>query len=279
MLGYTGRWKEAFVALGETPETVLAHLGSLPVNAASAVWSSFLLLGRPADARQSAAAILTSLSARHDELAVLVSQVNLGVLLMIPFLLDDRETRQRYEAELAAIIRRVDEARGAVPPLLNRCPLLIVTGEFAAAADSLRASLALADACAAPYERAFTVPALAEHAAACDELRRSPSAPETSSTPTPASAPSAATAAPPRRSCCCKVPPPSTRATTRSAPARRPRRGRRSGGRTSEGSPGRKGRTATSARTSISRRPPRCRVRGCPAPPVARRVRCWSRAR
>jgi DNA-binding CsgD family transcriptional regulator len=132
-LGYTGRWKEAFVALGEAPETVLAHLGNLPVNGAVAVWTSFILLGRPADARQVAAAILTSLAARREELAMLLSHVNIGVLLMIPFLLDDRETRQRYEAEMAGITRRVDEAVGAVPPLLNRCPLLIVTGEWAEA--------------------------------------------------------------------------------------------------------------------------------------------------
>lgn len=90
-------------------------------------------LGRPDHARQAAAAILTRLSARKDELAVLVSHVNLGVLLMIPFLLDDRETRKWYEAEIAGIIGRVDEAMGAVPPLLNRCPLLIVTGEWAEA--------------------------------------------------------------------------------------------------------------------------------------------------
>ncbi len=133
VLSYSGRWHAGLVALGEAPETVLAHLSNLTVNCATAVWSSFLLLGRPAHARQVAAAILTRLSARKDELAVLVSHVNLGVLLMIPFLLDDRETRKWYEAEIAGIIGRVDEAMGAVPPLLNRCPLLIVTGEWAEA--------------------------------------------------------------------------------------------------------------------------------------------------
>jgi DNA-binding CsgD family transcriptional regulator len=132
-LGNSGRWREALVALGEAPETVLAHLSNLQVNGATAVWSSFLLLGRPAHARQAAAEILTSLSARKDELAVLVSHVNVGVFLMIPFLLDDRETREWYAAEMAGIIRCVDEAMGAVPPLLNRCPLLIVTGEWAEA--------------------------------------------------------------------------------------------------------------------------------------------------
>ncbi len=129
-LGYSGRWHEVFAVLGEAPETVLAHLGNLPTNGAIAVWSSCILRGRPADARQVATAILTSLATRKDELPLLASQINVGVMLMIPFLLDDRETRQRYEAELVEITRRVEEAVGAVPPFLNYCPLLIVTGKW-----------------------------------------------------------------------------------------------------------------------------------------------------
>jgi DNA-binding CsgD family transcriptional regulator len=42
-------------------------------------------------------------------------------------------------------------------------------GRFAAAANSLQASLALADACGAPYERALTLLALAELYAATDD--------------------------------------------------------------------------------------------------------------
>jgi transcriptional regulator with XRE-family HTH domain/tetratricopeptide (TPR) repeat protein len=136
VLSYAGRWKEAFAALGEAPETVLARLSNLNANAngALAVWSCFLLLGRPAHARQAAAAITTSMAPRKDELAMMTVHVLLaGGLLMIPYLLDDRETRQQYETELARKTRRVDEAMGAVPPFLDRCALLVVTGEWAAA--------------------------------------------------------------------------------------------------------------------------------------------------
>jgi hypothetical protein len=96
--------------------------------------SSFLLLGRPAEARQAVEALAAIMAARKDGRTVLLVHVlNFGAQLMVPYLLDDRGTRRWYEAELARHIRDVDEAMGAVPPFLDGCPLLIVTGEWAAA--------------------------------------------------------------------------------------------------------------------------------------------------
>lgn len=136
VLGYTGRWHEVFVALGEAPETVLVSLRSASAhpNGAAAVISSFLLLGRPADAREAVEALTAIMAARKDVLTVLlVHALQFGALLMIPYLLDDRGTRRWYEAERARHIRDADEAMGAVPAFLDRCPLLIVTGEWAEA--------------------------------------------------------------------------------------------------------------------------------------------------
>ena len=93
VLGYTGRWREAFAALGEAPETALAslRLANAHPNGAAAVMSSFLLLGRPDEARQAVAALAAIMATRKDGRTVLLVHVlNFGAQLMVPYLLDDR---------------------------------------------------------------------------------------------------------------------------------------------------------------------------------------------
>jgi DNA-binding CsgD family transcriptional regulator/tetratricopeptide (TPR) repeat protein len=63
-------------------------------------------------------------------LAVLAARVGESYSLLLPFLTDDRDARRRYDAALGQSTRRVEEVLGFVPPILNRCPLLMVSGRW-----------------------------------------------------------------------------------------------------------------------------------------------------
>ena len=74
--------------------------------------------------------MIASSTASGEELAVLATRVAEGYSLILPFFADDPDVRRHFEEGLARTTQRVEETLGAVPPLLNRCPLLVVSGQW-----------------------------------------------------------------------------------------------------------------------------------------------------
>ncbi|CAA9569352.1 MAG: hypothetical protein AVDCRST_MAG88-2191 [uncultured Thermomicrobiales bacterium] len=124
VLAYGGQWREARALLAGAP---------VAANGTGVIWYTCVFLGQLADARRAAATNVSSFVTLADDLGVLAMHIIEGCTLLLPFLLDDQDARQRYNAEMARATRRVEEALGAVPPHLNRCPLLIVAGQWAEA--------------------------------------------------------------------------------------------------------------------------------------------------
>jgi DNA-binding CsgD family transcriptional regulator len=54
-------------------------------------------------------------------------------MLFLPFLADDREARTQIDAAFAHAFQQAERALGDVPPMLNRCPRLVVEGRWAEA--------------------------------------------------------------------------------------------------------------------------------------------------
>ena len=77
-----------------------------------------------------------------------------GCLVLLPFLLDDKDARQRYEQELAHATWQLEEALGTVPPHFNHGPLLIAAGRWAEA----RALWAQRRADAPRIDRVWNIP-------------------------------------------------------------------------------------------------------------------------
>jgi DNA-binding CsgD family transcriptional regulator len=132
-LAYCGRWRDVFTLLGGSPETMPEWLRSQTGKGVVAVLCVSVFLGHVATAQRAIATVHTMFVARDDDLGILMTHLYRGTLVLLPYLFDDPDARQRYDDELAEATRRVAAALGAVPPLLNRCPLLIVTGQWAEA--------------------------------------------------------------------------------------------------------------------------------------------------
>jgi DNA-binding CsgD family transcriptional regulator len=130
LLAYSGQWREALALLGTTTETLEERIAGLDAQGRYALWFVCAWLCRPESMRRVIAEMIASSEAREEDLAVLATQVAAGYSLVLPFFADDPEVRRRYEEGLARTTRRVEEALGAVPPLLTRCPLLVVSGRW-----------------------------------------------------------------------------------------------------------------------------------------------------
>jgi DNA-binding CsgD family transcriptional regulator len=130
VLASCGRWHEVFALLGGSPETMPEGLSSLTANVMLAVAWVNAFLGHLATAQRAIATLHTMYVTIEDDLGSLTLHLSGGMLLLLPYLLDDPDARQRYDHDVAAASRRVEAALGAIPPLLNRCPLLIVTGQW-----------------------------------------------------------------------------------------------------------------------------------------------------
>ncbi len=142
MFACSGQWRQVFALLGGTPKTIFARLDQHDVHAAgvwedtnakAAIWMACVVLGRVADTQRALALSHATHLAIQDDSGFLFSLAIEGVSLLLPFLLDDRDARQRYDAAVTAATRRVEAAFGVAPPNLNHCPLLIAAGRWAEA--------------------------------------------------------------------------------------------------------------------------------------------------
>ncbi|MDQ6604275.1 MAG: AAA family ATPase, partial [Chloroflexota bacterium] len=142
MFACSGQWRQVFTSLGGTPETIFARLDRRDVDAAgvwedtnakAAIWMACVVLGRVADAQQALALSHATFLAIQNDGGFLFSLAIEGVSLLLPFTLDDRDARQRYDAAVTTATRRVEAAFGVAPPNLNHCPLLIAAGRWAEA--------------------------------------------------------------------------------------------------------------------------------------------------
>ncbi len=130
LLAYSGQWREALALLGATPETLAARAADLDAEGRYALWFVCAWLCRPESMRRAIDAMIASSTASGEDLAVLATRVAEGYSFILPFYADDPDVRRRFEEEVARTTRRVEETLGTVPPLLNRCPLLVVAGRW-----------------------------------------------------------------------------------------------------------------------------------------------------
>lgn len=130
MRANNGQWRQAFALLGGTPETILAHLERQEIDTKAAVAMACVALGRVADARRALALVYATYLERQDDRSLHSARTVEGVSVLLPFLLDDRDARQRYDAAMAADARRVEATFGIVPPNRNTCSLLIAAGRW-----------------------------------------------------------------------------------------------------------------------------------------------------
>ncbi len=142
MFACSGQWRQVFALLGGTPETIFARLDRRDAeaagvwedtNAKAAIWMACVILGRVADAQRALALSHATFLAIQNDGGFLFSLAIEGVSLVLPFLLDDRDARRRYDAAVTAVTRRVEAAFGVAPSNLNHCPLLIAAGRWAEA--------------------------------------------------------------------------------------------------------------------------------------------------
>jgi len=142
MFACSGQWRQVFALLGGTPETIFARLDRRDVDAAgvwedtnakAAIWMACVVLGRVADAQRALALSHATFLAIQNDGGFLFSLAIEGVSLLLPFTLDDRDARRRYDAAVTAVTRRVEAAFGVAPSNLNHCPLLIAAGRWAEA--------------------------------------------------------------------------------------------------------------------------------------------------
>jgi DNA-binding NarL/FixJ family response regulator len=130
LLAYSGQWREALALLGATTETLVERVADLDAHGRNALWFVSAWLCRPDGIRSACEAMVASSMERGEDLAVLATRVAEGYSLILPFFADDAEVRRRYEEGLSRIARRVEDAFDTVPPLLNSCPLLVVSGQW-----------------------------------------------------------------------------------------------------------------------------------------------------
>ncbi len=130
LLAYGGQWRDAVTLLGQDLDEVLSQIADLDATARSAIWFICGWLGRPHDLRRIVDTSIASYATLGDDLAVLAARISESYSLILPFLADNRAERQRYDEALEEATKRVERSLGDVPTLLNRLPLLVVSGRW-----------------------------------------------------------------------------------------------------------------------------------------------------
>ncbi len=133
LLAYSGRWREALELLGGDLDAVLERLDVQDHTTRVALWFICGWLGRPSDLRRIIDSSIAAYTALEDDLAVLAVRIGESYSLQLPFFADSPEERQRYQHALAGATQRVERSLGNVRALLNRCPLLVLSGRWAEA--------------------------------------------------------------------------------------------------------------------------------------------------
>ena len=128
-----GWWRDVLALFGGTPETMLAQLDTQRMNGMLAILYVSILLGRLTDAQRAATASMESPTRMGDDQGMLNILLIEDCTVLLPFLLDDPDARQRRDAESERVTRHVKERLGSVRPHLHQCPLLIVAGRWAEA--------------------------------------------------------------------------------------------------------------------------------------------------
>lgn len=131
VFAYGGRWREALALLGaRTLADALKSLDNMDPNPSTATLYVCLFLGRPDGVRCSLNATNAYFAVRAEVAAMLVVDIAHEYMLFLPFLADDREARKEIDATLAHAYQQAERALGDVPPMLNRCPRLVVEGRW-----------------------------------------------------------------------------------------------------------------------------------------------------
>jgi hypothetical protein len=126
LLAVCGRWREARPLLDDLPEQ-LASKGMAAIARIGA------LLGHPDTTRVAIADCVRLLAESEDDLGTLVILILEGALLLLPFLMDNTDVRQRHQAAIAVATQRGEEILGAAPVLIGRYGLLSIAGRWAEA--------------------------------------------------------------------------------------------------------------------------------------------------
>ena len=129
-LAYSGRWREALTLLGSTLDDPWRGIAETDTNGNIAMVYVAAFLGRPDIIRRSIEKSIAGMARREDDLGVLAASESGIYRELHPFLLDSQEARRWYDDVVGRAARRVEEAYGAVPPHLNRCPLLVTEGRW-----------------------------------------------------------------------------------------------------------------------------------------------------
>ncbi len=135
LLAYSGRWRDALELLGGDLDAVLERLDDQDHTTRVALWFICGWLGRPGDLRRIIDSSIAAYTALDDDLAVLAVRIGESYSLQLPFFADSPEERQRYQDSLEDATQRVERSLGNVPALLNRCPLLVLSGRWTEASE------------------------------------------------------------------------------------------------------------------------------------------------
>lgn len=155
-LAFAGQWRAALALAGGDPGGARGPVGKPTANGILALAYVGGLLGRPDLVRRHIDTSLALFAACEDDAGLYTMRVFEGHGLLLPFLLDDRAARQRYDEALAGAAGRVAEALGAAAPHLNRCPLLVVSGRW----QEARALWAQRDGATIGHDVAASFPAI-----------------------------------------------------------------------------------------------------------------------
>ena len=154
VFAFCGQWREVFALFGGTLEAMSVLSGLPEATGALGICNAYAFLGRPEEAWRAIARARAVFVERRDNIGALSTFTIEGCLVLLPYLLDDKDARQRYEQELAYATWQLEEALGTVPPHFNHGPLLITAGRWAEA----RALWAQRRADAPRIDRVWNIP-------------------------------------------------------------------------------------------------------------------------